>query len=459
MSHRIEQDTLGEVKVPSDRYYGAQTARAIKHFAIGRESFSPEMIQALAVVKLAAARANAACGVLDARKAILIEQAGSEVRAGKFAEDFPISLWQSGSGTQTNMNINEVIAGRANQLAGQPLGSKSPIHPNDDVNKSQSTNDVFPTAMHLAAVVAVEDNLLPVLTGLEIALSEKATAFAKIVKTGRTHLMDAVPVTLGQEFSGYAHQLRECRTRLNQSVTMLYPLPIGGSAVGTGLNTPPEYAKRCIESLVELTGKPFVEAQNRFALMAAHDNLVQLSGSLKTLAVALTKIGSDIRLMGSGPVAGLGELRLPANEPGSSIMPGKVNPTQIETLTMVCAQVIGNDTAVTLGGMNGHFELNVYNPLIIRNILHSSELLSDAMQSFATYCIAGLEANEGQLKNTLDRNLMLVTALNPHIGYDKAAQIAKLAQAKNLTLRAATLQLGYLSAEQFDAIVKPEEMV
>lgn len=456
---RIEYDSLGAIEVPADCYWGAQTARSLKYFPIGSLRMPLEVIHAMARLKKAAAIANRDLGVLAADKAAWIMQAATEVIEGRWDDQFPLSIWQTGSGTQTNMNVNEVIANRAIELAGGVKGSKTPIHPNDHVNCSQSSNDTFPTAMHIATVIELQERLLPMLRRLLAVLQEKVTAFADIIKIGRTHLMDAVPLTLGQEFSGYASQIAACQAHIEYALQHLYPLAIGGTAVGTGLNAPPGFGDRVAAELAQMTGYPFCKAENAFAALAAHDPLVMLSGALKTLAAAMMKMANDIRWLASGPRCGLGELILPANEPGSSIMPGKVNPTQCEALTMVCVQVMGNDTAVGIAGSQGNFELNVFKPLIIHNVLRSIELLSDAGQAFTEFCLVGIEPNREQIQTHLERSLMLVTALNPHIGYDKAAAVAKKAYSEGKTLKEAAVELGYLTAAEFDQWVRPELML
>ncbi len=456
---RTETDSMGAIEVPADRYWGAQTQRSLVHFAIGGDRMPREIIRALGLLKKAAAEVNRDLGMLPPDLARLIMQAGDEVIAGDVDDHFPLSVWQTGSGTQSNMNANEVIANRAIELAGGTLGSKQPVHPNDHVNMSQSSNDTFPTAMHIAAAEEIVHRLLPGVTMLRDALAERAEAFAGIIKIGRTHLMDAVPLTLGQEFSGYVAQLDADLDRIRGALPGLYELAIGGTAVGTGLNAHPEFAGRAAAWIAALTGLPFVSAPNKFAALAAHDAIVMMSGALRTLACSLMKIASDIRLMGSGPRAGLGELALPENEPGSSIMPGKVNPTQCEAMTMVCVQVIGNDTAIAVAGTQGHFELNVFKPLIIHNLLGSIELLTDACVSFTTHAVRGLEPNRGQIRRHLENSLMLVTALSPRIGYDNAANVAKKAHREGKTLREACVELGYLSGEEFDRVVRPENMI
>ncbi len=456
---RTETDSMGAIEVPADRYWGAQTQRSLVHFAIGGDRMPREIIRALGLLKKAAAEVNRDLGMLPPDLARLIMQAGDEVIAGDVDDHFPLSVWQTGSGTQSNMNANEVIANRAIELAGGTLGSKQPVHPNDHVNMSQSSNDTFPTAMHIAAAEEIVHRLLPGVTMLRDALAERAEAFAGIIKIGRTHLMDAVPLTLGQEFSGYVAQLDADLDRIRGALPGLYELAIGGTAVGTGLNAHPEFAGRAAAWIAALTGLPFVSAPNKFAALAAHDAIVMMSGALRTLACSLMKIASDIRLMGSGPRAGLGELALPENEPGSSIMPGKVNPTQCEAMTMVCVQVIGNDTAIAVAGTQGHFELNVFKPLIIHNLLGSIELLTDACQSFTDYCVLGLQPNRERIKQYVEQSLMLVTALSPRIGYDNAANVAKKAHREGKTLREACVELGYLSGEEFDRVVRPENMI
>ena len=459
MSHRIETDSLGEVQVPSDRYYGAQTARSLINFPIGEETFPREIIWALGTIKKAAAITNGELGILDKAKVELIAEAADEVIAGKLDDHFPLSVWQTGSGTQSNMNANEVIANRAIEIAGGELGSKDPIHPNDDCNKAQSSNDVFPTAMHVAAVRQIHEHLLPSLTELQAAISAKADAFAGIIKIGRTHLMDATPLTLGQEFSGYARQLEQGLVRIKGALPRLYELALGGTAVGTGLNTHPEFAVHVAQNITKLTGHPFITAENKFEVLAAHDAIVEMSGVLKTIAASLHKIANDIRWLGSGPRCGIGEIILPANEPGSSIMPGKVNPTQCEALTMVCVQVIGNDAAINMAGACGNFELNVYKPVMIYNLLQSIRLLGDSCHAFKDKCVVGIQPNKENIQKNLTNSLMLVTALNPHIGYDNAAKVAKKAYNEHLTLKEAAKALGLLDPDKFDEIVRPEEMI
>ncbi|MFN7030675.1 MAG: class II fumarate hydratase [Sphingopyxis sp.] len=457
---RIESDSIGEIAVPANAYWGAQTQRSIENFPFGtRERMPIEIVHALALVKQAAARVNRRHG-LSAEKADAIEAAAREVAEGRHDDQFPLVIWQTGSGTQSNMNVNEVIAGRANEMLSGQRGGKSPVHPNDDVNRSQSSNDSFPTAMHVAATLAMTHRLMPALDRLMDALLAKAKAWDDIVKIGRTHLQDATPLTLGQEFSGYYAQLRLCRTRTEPMVDhAITRLAQGGTAVGTGLNAPAGFAEDIAAELAAITGLGFKSAPNKFEALASHDVLVDLSGRLNTLAVALTKIANDIRLLGSGPRAGLGEIDLPANEPGSSIMPGKVNPTQCEMLTMVAAQVIGNHQAVTVGGMQGHLELNVFKPLIGANVMRSIDLLATGMEGFAARCVEGIEPNRERIAELVDRSLMLVTALAPEIGYDKAAKIAKHAHETGLTLRAAALDLGYVDAATFDRVVDPRHML
>jgi len=459
MNYRIEKDTMGEIQVPSDKYYGAQTARSLMNFKIGGDKFPREFIRALGILKKAAALTNKELGTLSAEKADLICRAADEVMDGKLDEHFPLVVWQTGSGTQTNMNANEVIANRAIELAGGELGSKKPIHPNDDVNKAQSSNDTFPTAMHISAVEQIHRRLIPMVTKLRDALQKKSEEYKDIIKIGRTHLMDAVPLTLGQEFSGYVQMLTNGLERIEAALPRLYELALGGTAVGTGLNTHPQFAELSAKKIAEITGLPFVSARNKFEALATHDALVEFHGVLKTLAASLMKIANDIRWLGSGPRCGLGELYLPENEPGSSIMPGKVNPTQSEAMTMVCAQVFGNDVAVNFGGASGNFELNVFKPVIIFNVLNSIRLLSDACESFTDNCVVGIEANLDNIKKHLDNSLMLVTSLNPVIGYDNAAKVAKKAHSENKTLKQAAVELGLLTEEKFDEIVRPEKMV
>ena len=459
MKTRIEEDSMGAVEVPESSYWGAQTARSLRYFAIGDETMPEGIIEAFAVIKQAAALVNQDLGLLSPFKAGLIVRASDDILNGRLRRQFPLSLWQTGSGTQTNMNVNEVIANRANELAGGLKGARAPIHPNDDVNRSQSSNDTFPGAMHIAAVTAIRRTLLPALEGLQQALEEKSASFASIVKIGRTHLMDAVPLTLGQEFSGYATQVRYAVARVRRSLQGLYPLALGGTAVGTGLNAHPEFAVRVAARIAEFTGFPFVTAENKFEALAAHDAVVDASGALKTAAVSLMKIANDIRWLASGPRCGIGEIALPENEPGSSIMPGKVNPTQCEALTMIAAQVMGNDVTIAIGGASGNFELNVYKPVMIYNLLQSIRLLADGCRSFTAHAVSGITANEATIRRHLDDSLMLVTALTPYIGYDQAAAVARKAFAENLSLKAAAVALGVATAEEFDRYVRPEEMI
>ncbi len=459
MDFRMESDSMGSIKVPSDKYYGAQTARSLMNFKIGGERFPAELIRALAIVKKAAALTNLGLGTLTKEKCDLILQAAEEVIEGKLNDHFPLVVWQTGSGTQTNMNVNEVISNRAIEISGGAMGSKKPIHPNDDVNKAQSTNDAFPTSIHVAAVEEIHRRLIPMVTKLRDALDEKAKAFRDIIKIGRTHLMDATPLTLGQEFSGYAHQLTRGLDRVNDSLKRLYEIPLGGTAVGTGLNTHPQYAVKVAVKISELTEKPFKTAENKFEAMAGKDALVEMHGILKTLAASLIKISNDIRWLGSGPRCGIGEISLPENEPGSSIMPGKVNPTQSEAMTMVCAQVFGNDVTVNFAGANGNFELNVFMPVIAFNVLQSIKLIADACESFTDNCVVGIEANEANIKKHLENSLMLVTSLNPVIGYDNAAKVAKKAHKENKTLKEVAIELGLLTSEKFDEVVRPEKMI
>ena len=456
---RKEKDALGEVLVAEDRYYGAQTQRACENFCVGDETFPASFIRAHALVKRAAASVNEKLGVLDSGLADAIRQAADEVIAGKFDDHFPLMIWQSGSGTQTNMNVNEVIANRANEILGHGLGTKFPVHPNDHVNCGQSTNDTVPTSMHVACVVSLRTDLLPALLQLETAFRDKAAAFADIVKIGRTHLQDATPLTLGQEFSGYAAQLQQSRTAIEAALPELQSLAIGGTAVGTGLNTVEGFDRMMAEEIGRLAEGSFSVQENKFAGLAAHDAIVRLSGALKSLAGALMKIANDVRWLGSGPRSGLGEIDLPANEPGSSIMPGKVNPTQCEMVTMVCCRVFGNDLAVSMAGSQGNFELNVYKPLMAHGILQSIRLLADASSSFAINCVEGIEPNTKRIREHVDNSLMLVTALNRHIGYDRAAEVALKAWRDDASLRATAIALGYVTAEDFDAWVRPEEMI
>jgi len=455
---RVESDSMGKIEVPVERYYGAQTARSLIHFHIGKDTMPPELIRAFGVLKKAAALVNQDLGKLSPEKARLITQAADEVISGKLNGHFPLRIWQTGSGTQTNMNVNEVISNRAIEIAGGEMGSKKPIHPNDDVNMSQSSNDTFPTAMHIAAAAETARRLLPAVKKLRDALDAKAGEFADIVKIGRTHLQDATPLTLGQEFSGWVSLLDRDGARVAVALDGLYDLAIGGTAVGTGLNAHPEFADRAARKIAELTGLPFRSHPNKFASLSAHDEVVFASGALKTLAASLMKIANDIRWLASGPRCGLGELTLPENEPGSSIMPGKVNPTQCEAVTMVAVQVMGNDAAIGIAGSQGNFELNVFKPVMIFNYLHSVELLADACNSFVDHCIAGIEVNIEQIERYVDNSLMLVTALAPKIGYDNAAKVAKAAHHEGTSLREAALKLGFISGEEFDAIVRPEDM-
>jgi fumarate hydratase, class II len=459
MSTRVESDSMGTVQVPADRYYGAQTQRSLDNFRIGTDRLPREVIRALGIIKKASAQVNLELGGLEPELADLVSLAADEVIAGRWDEHFPLVVWQTGSGTQTNMNANEVISNRAIELAGGTLGSKHPVHPNDHVNRAQSSNDVFPTAMHIAAVDALNHRLRPALERLATVFAAKSQAYAEVIKLGRTHLQDATPLTLGQELSGHAEQLREGSRRAAAALPALHKLALGGTAVGTGLNTHPQFAAKAAEAIAALTDEPFVTAPNKFEALSAHDALVELHGQLRTVAVSLMKIANDVRWLASGPRCGIGEIRIPENEPGSSIMPGKVNPTQCEALTMVCAQVMGNDVAVGVAGSQGNFQLNVYKPVIIHNVLHSIRLLADACNSFNDHCAAGIEPNADRIQQHLDESLMLVTALNPHIGYDNAAKVAKKAYQENLTLRAAAIELGLLSGEAFDAAVRPERML
>ena len=459
MNTRIETDTMGEVAVPAEAYWGAQTQRSRDNFKIGGETLPTPLIRAMALVKKAAAQTNAALGRLDEARTNLIVQAADEILAGKLADQFPLVVWQTGSGTQSNMNINEVLANRANELAGQPRGSYAPVHPNDHVNQAQSTNDSFPTAIHVAAAIEIKHFLMPNVQALRDTLQQKSTAFDHIVKIGRTHLQDATPLTLGQEFSGYVSQLDHGLQRLEAALQGLYELPLGGTAVGTGLNSHPDYAQKAAAALAELSGLPFVSAPNKFEALAARDAAVFASGALKTLAASLNKIANDIRWLASGPRCGLGELRIPENEPGSSIMPGKVNPTQSEALTMVAAQVLGNDTTIGIAGASGNFELNVFMPVIAYNLLQSIRLLGDGCDSFNRHCAAGIKPVPEKIDHFLHDSLMLATALNRHIGYENAAKIAKTAYRENKTLKQAAAELNLVSAEEFDAWVQPEEMV
>lgn len=455
---RIEKDTMGEVKVPAKALWGAQTQRSTENFKIGGDRFPREMIRALGVLKKCAAKTNFELGLLDGKKAELIMKAADEVIAGSLDEHFPLVVWQTGSGTQTNMNANEVIANRAMHMLGLTLPAKD-IHPNDDVNKGQSSNDTFPTAMHIAVAERIHNRLFPMLQKLQVALENKSEEFKDIVKIGRTHLMDATPLTLGQEFSGYSTQLKNSIQRVKNTLPHLHQLALGGTAVGTGLNTHHDFPVKAASAIAAETQIPFVTAPNKFEALATHDALVEVHGALKTIAVSLMKIGNDIRLLGSGPRCGFAELNLPENEPGSSIMPGKVNPTQSEAMTMVCAQVLGNDVAVNIGGATGHFELNVFKPLIVFNCLNSIRLIADACESFTDHCVIGITANKAQIKKHLENSLMLVTALNPIIGYDNAAKIAKTAHKNGTTLKEEAVKLGLLTAEKFDQVVRPETMI
>ncbi len=457
--HRIESDSFGPLEVPADRYWGAQTQRSLGNFKIGSDRMAPPLIRGFSIVKKAAATVNAENGKLDQKLCDAICAAAEEVMDGTLIDHFPLVVWQTGSGTQTNMNTNEVIANRAIEILGGELGSKSPVHPNDHVNMGQSSNDSFPTAMHIAAVEEITHRLIPNLEHLHGALAAKTVAFGTLIKIGRTHMQDATPLTLGQEFSGYAKQIEYAIARVEGTLPRLYQLAQGGTAVGTGLNSTIGFAERFAEEAATITGLPFITAENKFEALAAHDALVEASGALNTCAVSLMKIANDIRLLGSGPRCGFGELALPENEPGSSIMPGKVNPTQCEAMTMVCAQVMGNHVAVTVAGSNGHFELNVFKPVMIYNLLHSIRIVGDAAVSFTDNCVAGIEANIDRITSLRDQSLMLVTALNPHIGYDNAAKVAKKAFAEGTTLKAAAVALGLLSEQQFDEWVRPENMI
>jgi len=456
---RIETDSLGEMEVPSDRYWGAQTQRSLQNFKIGGERMPQPLIAAYGTVKKAAARVNESHGRLPADLSGAIQKAADEVIAGTLEDHFPLVVWQTGSGTQTNMNVNEVVSNRAIEIMGGQIGSKKPVHPNDHVNMSQSSNDSFPTAMHIAVSVEIDRLLLPALAHLHKALDDKARAFSDIIKIGRTHLQDATPLTLGQEFSGYAKQIELGIARVKDTLPRLHRLAMGGTAVGTGLNSPKGFDVEFAAAVSELTGLPFITADNKFEALAAHDAMVEVSGVANVLAVSLNKIANDLRLLGSGPRSGIGELNLPANEPGSSIMPGKVNPTQSEAMTMVCAEVMGNNVAVTVAGAQGHFELNVFKPVMVYNVLRSIRLLGDACMSFTDNCVVGIEANTDRIADLLGRSLMLVTALNPHIGYDNAAKAAKKAHLEGTTLKEAVLALGLLTSEEFDRYVRPEDMV
>lgn len=456
---RIEKDSMGPIDVPAQRLWGAQTQRSLEHFRISSEKMPPALIDALAQTKRAAAQVNRDLGLLPAERADAIIKAADEVLSGAHPEEFPLAIWQTGSGTQSNMNMNEVLANRASELLGGSRGEGRLVHPNDDVNKSQSSNDVFPTAMHVAAVVALREHLLPRLAALRDQLAAKSAAFSQIVKIGRTHLQDATPLTLGQEISGWVAMLDHSLRHIEQSIPHLCELALGGTAVGTGLNTHPEYAVRVAKALAELTNLPFVTAPNKFEALATCDALVHGHGALKGLAASLMKIANDVRWLASGPRCGIGEISIPENEPGSSIMPGKVNPTQCEAMTMLCCQVLGNDVAINIGGASGNFELNIYRPMIIHNFLQSVRLLADGMESFNHHCAVGIEPNRDRINQLLNESLMLVTALNTHIGYDKSAEIAKKAHKEGLTLKASALALGYLSEAQFDEWVRPEDMV
>ena len=456
---RTETDSFGPLEVPSEKYWGAQTQRSLKNFKIGIETMPPSLVRGLGIIKRAAAEANMSLGNLEKEIGDAIVKAASEVMDGKFDDNFPLVVWQTGSGTQSNMNSNEVIANRAIEILGGEIGSKSPVHPNDHVNRSQSSNDTFPTAMHISAVEEIHHRLLPALTHLHEAVGKKADEWNDIIKIGRTHLQDATPLTLGQEFSGYAAQLEHAITRVKECLPRLYPLAQGGTAVGTGLNAKVGFAEQFAQNVANMTGLPFVTAPNKFEALAAHDAIVEASGVMNTVAASLFKIANDIRLLGSGPRSGLGELALPENEPGSSIMPGKVNPTQCEAMTMVCAQVIGNHTTVSLAGTQGHMELNVFKPVLIYNLLQSIRLIADASVSFADNCVVGIEPNRAKIQELMERSLMLVTALAPKIGYDNATKVAKTAHANGTTLREEAIALGFVSEEEFDQIVRPEQMI
>ena len=459
MSTRTETDSMGEIDVPADRYYGAQTARSLIHFNIGTEIMPQEIIRGMGILKKASAMVNAELGLLPENIKDLICQAADEVIEGKLDKHFPLRVWQTGSGTQSNMNSNEVIANRAIEIAGGTIGSKDPVHPNDHVNKGQSSNDTFPTAMHIAAVERIRDALIPSISTLADSFRKKANEFQDIIKIGRTHLMDATPLTLGQEFSGYTTQLEYALDRINGCMPRMYQIALGGTAVGTGLNSHKDFAVKVARQIADLTQCPFVTAPNKFESLAAHDAIVETSGVLKTIACSLMKIANDIRWLGSGPRCGIGEIVLPANEPGSSIMPGKVNPTQSEAMTMVAAQVIGNDTTINVGGCSGNFELNVFKPVMIYNLLQSIRLLADSCRSFNDHCVVGIEPNKTQIEKHLKSSLMLVTALNPHIGYDNAAKVAKKAYQDNSTLKEAAAALNMLTPEEFDEKVRPENMI
>ena len=459
MDYRTEKDSMGPVEVPNDRYYGAQTQRSLNNFKIGKEHFPREFIRAYGIIKKAAAAVNSAAGLLDPQIAKTITSAADEVIAGKLDDHFPLVVWQTGSGTQTNMNVNEVIANRAIEMVGGTLGSKDPIHPNDHVNMGQSTNDTFPTAINIAAVESVVHQLLPNLQCLRNGLHAKAEAFSNIIKLGRTHLQDATPLSLGQEFSGYVSAVEHGCKRIENAMDSCYEMAMGGTAVGTGINSTEGFGEKTAAEISKLTDLPFRTAENKFEALGGQDSIVELSSALKTVAVSLFKIANDLRWLASGPRSGIGEVVLPANEPGSSIMPGKVNPTQCEAMTMVCTQVMGNDTTITFAGASGNFELNVYRPVIAFNILQSIRLLADACDSFLVNAVEGIEPNEQRIHENLYNSLMLVTALNPHIGYDKAAKVAKKAYTENLSLREAIVELGYMGAEEFDKLVQPEKMI
>ena len=459
MSTRIEKDSLGEVNVANDRYWGAQTQRSLQNFKIGNEHFPREFIRAYGILKKAAATVNESFGSLDSEIASTIRNAADEVVEGKLDDHFPLVVWQTGSGTQTNMNVNEVIANRAIEMLGGELGSKDPVHPNDHVNMSQSTNDTFPSTINIAAVETVAHQLIPALEKLQKSLAAKADEFHDIIKLGRTHLQDATPLSLGQEFSGYASMVDHGITRVKNAIEHCYELAMGGTAVGTGINSVAGFGEAAAKEISNLTGLPFVTAPNKFEALGGQDSIVELSSALKTVAVSLNKIANDIRWLGSGPRSGIGEINLPTNEPGSSIMPGKVNPTQAEAMTMVCTQVIGNDITITMAGASGNFELNVYRPVIAFNIIQSIRLLSEVSVSFADNCVDGIEANEDRIHSNLHNSLMLVTALNPHIGYDKAAEVAKKAHKENTTLKEAIIDLGYMSGDDFDKLVQPRDMI
>ena len=459
MDYRTEKDSMGSVEVPNDRYYGAQTQRSLNNFKIGKEHFPREFIRAYGIIKKAAAAVNSAAGLLDPQLAKTISSAADEVIAGKLDDHFPLVVWQTGSGTQTNMNVNEVIANRAIEMVGGTLGSKDPVHPNDHVNMGQSTNDTFPTAINIAAIESVVHQLLPNLQRLRDGLHAKAEAFSNIIKLGRTHLQDATPLSLGQEFSGYVSAVEHGCKRIENAMYSCYEMAMGGTAVGTGINSTEGFGEKTAAEISKLTDLPFRTAENKFEALGGQDSIVELSSALKTIAVSLFKIANDLRWLASGPRSGIGEIVLPANEPGSSIMPGKVNPTQCEAMTMVCTQVMGNDTTITFAGASGNFELNVYRPVIAFNILQSIRLLADACDSFLVNAVEGIEPNEKRIHENLYNSLMLVTALNPHIGYDKAAKVAKKAYTENLSLREAIVELGYMGAEEFDELVQPEKMI